>query len=219
MPPTVSLPPLPGLPVARRTAASPVAMGEARPDGPTAATGLPAPAATNIAGVAIATAGTAASPQDGAVALYARLLEATSLEDGARRLVAALVAGQGCDRASIGVHEAGRTRLLASFPVDLQRQPQDEAAQRVLGAMDEALDQAQSLAWPPAAAHADAVSGAIGPRRDPGRAGAAAAPCRRRGRQPCRWASAARPARWSASSATATTRRSTPPSCCGWNGC
>ena len=162
MPPTVPLPPLPGLPAVRRPAAASAIPGEARPDGggTSSATGraLQAVIVSAIGPDAAGSPGDAAA-QAGAVTLYARLLDATSLETGARQLAAALAAGHGFDRTWIGVHEAGRTRLVGGFPVDLQGQAHGELAQRVLGAMDEALDQAQSLAWPPAGPASHPASG------------------------------------------------------------
>ncbi len=116
---------------------------------------LPTPFATALAGVA----GTGAPPPAespaselarSALVLYARVLTARSLPAAAHGLVAALASDFGFARASIGLHEHGRTRLLASSGVDLSN-PQAELPQRLLGAMDEAIEQGATLAWPPAA--------------------------------------------------------------------
>ncbi|WP_418316909.1 efflux RND transporter periplasmic adaptor subunit [Piscinibacter sakaiensis] len=83
-----------------------------------------------------------------ALGLYARLLAASTLEAGAHALVAALASEPSIRRASIALHENGRTRLLASSNLDLGN-PQAELPQRLLGAMNEALDQRCSVALPP----------------------------------------------------------------------
>ena len=93
------------------------------------------------------TAPAPALPAADTLALYAQVLAARSLESAAHALVAALAAGEGLGRAALGWHEDGRTRLLASSHLDLS-QPQAEATQRLLGAMDEAIDQSRSLCWP-----------------------------------------------------------------------
>ena len=85
-----------------------------------------------------------------ALVLYARMLAAKSLPAAAHGLVAALASDFGFARASIGLHEHGRTRLLASSGVELSN-PQAELPQRLLGAMDEAIEQGTTLAWPRAA--------------------------------------------------------------------
>ena len=82
-----------------------------------------------------------------ALALYARVLSAPTLQAAAHACVAALVADFGLARASIGLHEDGRTRLLASSNLDVS-QSGAELPQRLQGAMDEALEQGVSLAWP-----------------------------------------------------------------------
>ncbi|MEO8858606.1 MAG: hypothetical protein ABI343_16610, partial [Burkholderiaceae bacterium] len=84
-----------------------------------------------------------------ALALYARVLAATSLEAAAHSLVAALTERHGFSRASLGLHVAGRTRLLASTHLD-PAQAQGELQQRLVGAMDEAIEQGVALSWPPA---------------------------------------------------------------------
>jgi len=85
-----------------------------------------------------------------ALALYAKVLAATTLPAAAHGLVTALAADFGYARASIGLHDRGRTRLLASSSLDTSN-PQAELPQSLLGAMDEAIDQGVSLAWPVAA--------------------------------------------------------------------
>ena len=86
-----------------------------------------------------------------ALRLYAQVLAAADLADAAHRLVATLARDLQLSRATLGLHEAGQTSLLASSHLDLTL-PQGELRQRLIGAMDEAIEQAQSLAWPPAEA-------------------------------------------------------------------
>ena len=82
-----------------------------------------------------------------ALALYAQVLAGKTLSAAAHSLVAALAADFGYSRASIGLHDHGRTRLLASSNLDVTN-AQAELPQGLLGAMDEAIDQGVSLAWP-----------------------------------------------------------------------
>ncbi|MEO8279285.1 MAG: HlyD family efflux transporter periplasmic adaptor subunit [Ideonella sp.] len=82
-----------------------------------------------------------------AVAIYARLLAARSLSAAANGLVASLVADHAIRRASLAWHEAGRTRLLASSNLDLSN-PQAELPQRLIGAIDEAIEQGVALSFP-----------------------------------------------------------------------
>lgn len=89
-----------------------------------------------------------------ALALYADLLSANSLASAAHRLVAALARDLQLDRVSLGLREGARTRLLASTDLDPSR-PQSEPAALVLGAMDEAIEQAMPLAWSSAATDAN----------------------------------------------------------------
>lgn len=89
----------------------------------------------------------AAAAAAGALALYAQVLAASSLQAAAHRLVATLVQDGGCSRASIGLADPRGVRLLAVSGIDLD-QPQAELTQALLGALNEALEQGQSLAWP-----------------------------------------------------------------------
>jgi multidrug efflux pump subunit AcrA (membrane-fusion protein) len=84
-----------------------------------------------------------------ALALYAKVVSASTLDAAAHRLVYALTSDAGFTRASIGLHEHGVTRLLASTGLDLSN-PQAELPQRLVGAMDEAIEQGITLSWPPA---------------------------------------------------------------------
>ena len=118
-------------------------MGEPWPPG--GASALQRPAATTTAD--------AGSPPQAALQLYAQVLGAASLESAAHAFVAALAAQCGFDRVSLGIVEAGRTRLLASSHLDL-RQQAAELPQSLRGAMDEANDQGVVLAWPPIAGDA-----------------------------------------------------------------
>jgi biotin carboxyl carrier protein len=81
--------------------------------------------------------------------LYAQVLAARTPSAAANALVGSLARSLGLARASLALHQDGRTTLLASSapePVLAQA----ESTQRLLGAMDEALEQAQCLSWPPA---------------------------------------------------------------------
>jgi multidrug efflux pump subunit AcrA (membrane-fusion protein) len=91
----------------------------------------------------------ASGPAPAALALYAKVVSASTLDAAAHRLVSALTADAGFTRASIGLHEGGVTRLLASTGLDLSN-PQAELPQRLVGAMDEAIEQGIKLSWPPA---------------------------------------------------------------------
>ena len=84
-----------------------------------------------------------------ALMLYASLLDTDVLAVGAHRLAAALAADGGFERVSIGLHEAGRTRLIATSHLDLAQLPV-ELEPALLGAMDEALEQGLTLACPAA---------------------------------------------------------------------
>ncbi|MCW5642865.1 MAG: EAL domain-containing protein [Rhodoferax sp.] len=95
-----------------------------------------------------------------ALALYADLLSANSLASAAHRLVAALAHDLQFDRVSIGLREGSRTRLLASTDLD-PSQPQAEPAAQVLGAMDEALEQALVLVCSGAPSDGDMAPQAI----------------------------------------------------------
>ncbi|MBT9595082.1 MAG: HlyD family efflux transporter periplasmic adaptor subunit [Vitreoscilla sp.] len=79
--------------------------------------------------------------------LYAKVLQSGSLETAAHTLVAALAAIEGFDRATLGWHEDGRTRLLASSHLDPAKVPAD-LAQALTAAMDEGIEQSSSLQWP-----------------------------------------------------------------------
>jgi multidrug efflux pump subunit AcrA (membrane-fusion protein) len=92
-----------------------------------------------------ATAGASAQ----ALQLYALLLDAQSLAAAAHALVARLAADLHCDRVSIGLGSARATSLLASSNLDAAHASAD-LHPLLLGAMEEALDQGLTLAWPPA---------------------------------------------------------------------
>lgn len=93
--------------------------------------------------------GGGALPADMALDLLALVLGARSLDAAAHALVTTLAAQAQLARVTLGWHDRGRTRLLASSQLELARTP-PELSQRLLGAMDEALDQACTLAWPQA---------------------------------------------------------------------
>jgi multidrug resistance efflux pump len=108
-----------------------------------------------------------ADPARSALALYAKVLSATTLPGAAHSLAAALAIEAGYARVSIALHENGRTRLLGSSNLDTAN-PQGELPQRLLGAMDEAIEQALSLAWPAAGDTSDMLrDGQPGAATDP----------------------------------------------------
>jgi multidrug resistance efflux pump len=82
-----------------------------------------------------------------ALAMYAKVLAARSLPVAAHSLVVSLAADLGFSRVSIALHEGGRTRLLASSGLDTANAHGD-LPQRLLGAMDESIEQGLTLAWP-----------------------------------------------------------------------
>ncbi len=89
-----------------------------------------------------------ADPASDALALYAQVLSATSLASAAHHLVTQLARLGRFDRVTIALHEAGKTRLLASSTSDVSQQALGELAQALLGAMGEAIDQGVPLGWP-----------------------------------------------------------------------
>lgn len=89
-----------------------------------------------------------ADPASDALALYAQVLSATSLASAAHHLVMQLARLGRFDRVTIALHEAGKTRLLASSTSDVSQQAHGELAQALLGAMGEAIDQGVPLGWP-----------------------------------------------------------------------
>lgn len=97
------------------------------------------------------------TPAAAALQLYARLLQSTSLQAAAQSLVVMLAHDFGLARASLGWHQHGRTRLLASTGID-RLDAAGELAEQLVGAMDEALEQARTLAWPAAAAEDSEVA-------------------------------------------------------------
>ena len=86
-------------------------------------------------------------PANSTLALYAKVLGARSLKAAAHALVAALAVDRGFERVSLGLHLDGRTQLLASSNLDALNH-QADLPQLLLGAMDEAIEQKSSLAWP-----------------------------------------------------------------------
>lgn len=91
----------------------------------------------------------AALTPDCVLDLHAQVLAERSLPAAAHVLVGTLARRLGLARVSLGLHQDGRTSLIAtSDPAPPLAQA--ESSQRLLGAMDEALEQARSLGWPPA---------------------------------------------------------------------
>lgn len=111
--------------------------------------GVPGSAGVTLHPVAAPAPASTGPSAAAALAIYARLLAARSLVPAAHALTAALVADHGLRRASLAWHDAGRTRLLASSNLDLSN-PQAELPQRLLGAVDEALEQGVTLGCPAA---------------------------------------------------------------------
>lgn len=89
----------------------------------------------------------AASPDIGALDLYATVLSASSFSSAAHALVAGLAARFKLDRVSFGLHDTGTTRIVASLHLDIT-DPQAELHQRLLGALDEAIEQRAIVQWP-----------------------------------------------------------------------
>lgn len=75
------------------------------------------------------------------------MLAASNLAAAAHQLVGSLARDFGLSRVSLGLHERGRTCLLASSALDITN-PQADLVQALLGAMDEAIEQGVTLAWP-----------------------------------------------------------------------
>ncbi len=92
-----------------------------------------------------------------ALQLYARLLQSTSLQAAAQSLVVSLAQDFGLARASLGWRHDSRTRLLASTGVD-RPEAAGDLAEQLVGAMDEALEQARTLVWPPSDAEEASTS-------------------------------------------------------------
>lgn len=93
---------------------------------------------------------------DAALALYAKVLAASSLQAASHQLVDALATEFGFSRVTMGLCEDGRTRLLASSHLDVSN-PQADLSQCILGAMDEAIEQGITLAWPMAGTQTDFI--------------------------------------------------------------
>lgn len=90
---------------------------------------------------------TEANARGDALTLYAALLDADTIAIGAQRLAAVLAIQGHFDRVSVGLHEGGRTRLIATSQLDASQLPAELEA-LILGAMDEALDAGLTLACP-----------------------------------------------------------------------
>jgi len=97
---------------------------------------------------------------EGVLALYAQMLAARSLSAAAHALVGSLAKGLDAARVSLALHLDGRTTLIAtSDPAPPLANA--ESTQLLLGAMDEALEQARSLGWPLAVAAEQGLGGPI----------------------------------------------------------
>ncbi len=82
-----------------------------------------------------------------ALGLYAELLACPDLAQAAHHLVVALGSALDLRGATFAIHERGRTRVIASSHRDLAHLPPG-LHQKLLGALDEALEQAVCLTWP-----------------------------------------------------------------------
>jgi len=93
-----------------------------------------------------------------ALRLYAAVLDSRTLAAAAHRLVATLASELALGRCTLGLQRAGAIRLVASSALQLARpdQADGEPAQRIAGAMAEALAQGRSIALP-AAGRVDVV--------------------------------------------------------------
>lgn len=91
----------------------------------------------------------------GALALYNQVLSARSFKAAAHQMVAQVAQEGGFTRVSFGLHDRGRTRLLANSGLDPTQAP-GASTLLITGAMDEALEQSVSLAWPAAEPQASA---------------------------------------------------------------
>lgn len=87
--------------------------------------------------------------QDAALALYRDIVRSRTLPAAGRALAAGLRGGAACDAVWVAVQRDGRLALVAGCPDELP-DSHSAPAQALLAAMDEALEQAVALAWPPA---------------------------------------------------------------------
>lgn len=102
----------------------------------------------------------AALAPGGVLELYAQVMAARSLLAAANALVGTLAQRLGLARVSLALHQDGRTTLIATSD-PAPPLAQSESTQRLLGAMDEALEQARSLSWPPAEGIEPGLAGPI----------------------------------------------------------
>lgn len=79
--------------------------------------------------------------------MLADVLATSSVQAAANRLVQLMAVAGRFERVSFGLHEDGQTRLIASSALSVSTE-QDEINLAILGAMDEAMEQAVSLVWP-----------------------------------------------------------------------
>jgi hypothetical protein len=105
---------------------------------------------------------TGPAPGPTALALYAQVLGARSVQAAAQRLVVSLAASAACSRVILALHDEGRTRLLVQSQGEL-RDLEGDVAPLLLGALDEAIDQGCSVAWPAPVANTKAGAPAPGP--------------------------------------------------------
>lgn len=82
-----------------------------------------------------------------ALALYAKVLSASTLQAAAHALVSSLASEYGFSRVTLGLREHGVTSLIASSSQDVAN-AQSRLSQCIAGAMDEAMEQGVSLVWP-----------------------------------------------------------------------
>ena len=132
-------------------ASAPAAAGAVRDAAPAAAT-VAAASATAAATPSTATpadvaATAAAAASAAALQLYGHLLGARSLDEAAHRLAAELARLLNAQRVSVGLRQRGRTRLVAVTNLD-ERRASAELPTLIIGAMDEAIDQALPVLEP-----------------------------------------------------------------------
>jgi multidrug resistance efflux pump len=141
------------LAVASEPALKPAAKPRSRPSSPrrkktvVETSALPPPAPVAAAPIEAMTAAADPVPAHAALALYAQILAAASPQAAAHRVVATLSNEGGFSRAAIGLVDGRGVRLLAISDTDLG-QAAAEWTQRLLGCMQEAVEQSVSLSWP-----------------------------------------------------------------------
>ncbi len=89
--------------------------------------------------------------------LVGTLLEFPGLAQGAAAFTTEVATKLGCDRVALGIHQGGRIRLCA-VSHSAQFDYRANLLRRVEGAMEEAVDQSETVTYPPTFDHAPVVS-------------------------------------------------------------